>query len=314
MKTPLMVLFLCVTLQAHADLVVSLRYFMTEDTSHHHLYLYRDDGKVVRQLTSPEDAHDTSPIFSTDGSTIVFTREAKGGSKIMSIQPDGGTLRTLSQAPAWYVPSGKIDAYGSAQDGKLVSPWKVRANEQAVTVPGGKIEVALRNEDRFKDPDSGVTTNAFKALTIRNTADKDETRVPTLTDTEGNFCYLVFYKNSPFLLRDGLRVLLYEHHLNSTDGDELGALDLDRKKAVSLSANPAIAIPHGTRSGFFCVSQDRYQPLPGTTKSVNCIYLDWWDAELKRTRFAKAASLFGGASVRVKGQPQLDIPRQPQPK
>lgn len=198
MKPFLLALLLGVALPAHADLVVSLRYFKTEGTSHFHLYLYKDDGKIVRQLTSPADAHDTEPIFSENGSEIVFTRESKGDKKIMSIRPDGSALRTLSQAPAWYAPAGKLEAYGSADGEELVPLWKTRADEQAVTVPGGKTEVVLRNDDRYKDPDSGEIIATFKALTIRNLADGSETRVPTLTDEEGFFCYLVLYKNSPF--------------------------------------------------------------------------------------------------------------------
>jgi hypothetical protein len=55
------------------------------------------------------------------------------------------------------------------------------------------------------------------------------------------------------------------------------------------------------------VCQDRYQPLGTTSHTVNCLYLDWWDGTLQRTRFARDISLFGGASIRVQGQPQLEI-------
>src|SRR5688572_30887090 len=112
------------------------------------------------------------------------------------------------------------------------------------------------------------------------------------------YCDLAVRQKSPFLLRDGLRLAFFWQHLGSTDGNRLGVLDLDKKKATFLSENPAMAIPHGERIGFFTVTHHRYQPLPGTKKTVNCLYLEWWNADLKRTRFAKAVSLFGGASVR----------------
>jgi Tol biopolymer transport system component len=94
-------ILLIFTLRVQADVVVSLRYFKTEGTSHYHLYLYRDDGKMVRQLTTPEEAHDTNPIFSVDGSEIAFTRESKGSRRIMSIRPDGSALHSSAKAPAW---------------------------------------------------------------------------------------------------------------------------------------------------------------------------------------------------------------------
>jgi hypothetical protein len=312
MKASIAAMMLLVTLQSHADLVVSLRYFKTEGTSHYHLYLYRDDGKVARQLTAPEDAHDTNPIFSRDGSEIAFTREVKGGSKIMSIHPDGSAMRALAQVPAWYHPTESSDAYELSGGGDNDSLWKSGNGELSIAAPDGKTELVLKNADNLKIQES-FDAISFRALTIRDTAGGKETRVLVTGDIPDNYCDFAMRQKSPFLLCDNLRVVFYWQWLGSTDGSRLGVLDLDKQKAIFLSANPAMAIPHGTRAGFFCVSHERYQPLPGTKKTVNCLYLDWWDAGLKRTRFAKAISLFGGASVRVKGQPQLEIPTQVHP-
>jgi Periplasmic component of the Tol biopolymer transport system len=49
--------------------------FARAGTSHSHLYLYREDGKLLRQLTNDNSGQDSGPIFSPDGETIVFTRE-----------------------------------------------------------------------------------------------------------------------------------------------------------------------------------------------------------------------------------------------
>jgi hypothetical protein len=310
-KTSLLALMLCVALPVHADLVVSLRYFKSEGTSHFHLFLYKDDGKLVRQLTSPEDAHDTEPIFSASGSEIAFTRETKAGKRIMSIRPDGTDLRTLPQAPAWYR-SAEDFAYELTGGGDNDALWKPGNAELSIVTPDGRTEVKLKDVDNFKIQQNHAA-HSFGALAVRNRADRNETRVVTMGDRVDAYCDLATRKGSPFLLLDGLRALFYWQWGGSTAGPRLGVLDLDKKKAMFLSENPAVPVPHGSRSGFFVICEHRYQPLPGTKKTVNCVYLDWWNAELKRTRFAKALSLFGGASVGVKGQPQLDIPKQPQP-
>ncbi len=60
---------------ADAEIVIAIRYLQAEGTSHSHLYLYREDGKLLRQLTNDNSGQDSAPIFSPDGETIVFTRE-----------------------------------------------------------------------------------------------------------------------------------------------------------------------------------------------------------------------------------------------
>ena len=62
---------------AHGDseIVIAIRYLQAKGTSHSHLYLYREDGKLLRQLTNDNSGQDSDPIFSGDGGTIVFTRE-----------------------------------------------------------------------------------------------------------------------------------------------------------------------------------------------------------------------------------------------
>ena len=57
------------------EIVVAIRYLQAEGTSHSHLYLYREDGKFLRQLTNDNSGQDFDPIFAPDGATIVFSRE-----------------------------------------------------------------------------------------------------------------------------------------------------------------------------------------------------------------------------------------------
>src|ERR1043166_1859919 len=58
-----------------SEIVIAIRYLQAQGTSHSHLYLYREDGKLLRQLTKDDSGQDSAPIFARDGETIVFTRE-----------------------------------------------------------------------------------------------------------------------------------------------------------------------------------------------------------------------------------------------
>src|SRR6266704_4927720 len=60
---------------AHAELVIAIRYLQAQGTSHSHLYLYREDGRLLRQLTNDNSGQDVAPIFNSSGEMIVFTRE-----------------------------------------------------------------------------------------------------------------------------------------------------------------------------------------------------------------------------------------------
>src|SRR6266478_6473441 len=62
---------------AHADpeIVIAIRYLQAQGTSYSHLYLYREDGRLLRQLTNDNSGQDSGQIFAPDGSSIVFTRE-----------------------------------------------------------------------------------------------------------------------------------------------------------------------------------------------------------------------------------------------
>jgi len=306
-RLSIIAIFAALSSLAQAEIAISIRYFKVEGASHYHLFLYSDDGKVIRQLTAPEDAQDTAPMFSADGREIYFTREQRGRKQVFSILPSGARLRPAEKAPVGYPPQPTDQAYEVTGGGDNDSLWQARGEDLFMQTPDGKQEVILTSGDNFKHTDPSFEANAFKGLTIRDLAGGWERRVSTAGDAPENYCDLATRMKSPFLISPGLRMLFYWQWQGSTAGPRMGALDLANERVVFLSNNPAIVIPHGTRAGFFCVCEDRYQPLGNTGHTVNCLYLDWWDVKLQRTRFAKTISLFGGASVRVKGQPQLDI-------
>src|SRR5205809_6959563 len=89
--------------QADSEIVIAIRYLQAEGTSHSHLYLYREDGRLLRQLTNDNSGQDSGPIFAPDGAMIVFTREnPKDMRECWSVDPLGKTLTKLDTAPDWY--------------------------------------------------------------------------------------------------------------------------------------------------------------------------------------------------------------------
>src|SRR6267378_3045757 len=89
--------------KAASEIVIAIRYLQAEGTSHSHLYLYREDGKLLRQLTADNSGQDLGPIFAPDGATIVFTREKPNAVReFWSVDPLSKTLKRLDAAPDWY--------------------------------------------------------------------------------------------------------------------------------------------------------------------------------------------------------------------
>src|SRR5207237_8556082 len=86
-----------------SEIVIAIRYLQPKGTSHSHLYLYREDGKLLRQLTNDNSGQDVDPIFVTDGETTVFTREKPNDKReIRSIDRSGTKLKKLDAATDTY--------------------------------------------------------------------------------------------------------------------------------------------------------------------------------------------------------------------
>ena len=101
---PVIVLALLFVSSVHGatEVVVAVRYVQEQGTSHAHLYLYGESGKLIHQLTNDDSYQDSDPFFAPDGKTIVFTREANGKTGIWSLEPHGEGLQQLSETPDWY--------------------------------------------------------------------------------------------------------------------------------------------------------------------------------------------------------------------
>ena len=86
-----------------SEIVVAIRYLQAQGESHAHLFLYQEDGTLLRQLTKDESGQDMDPIFAPDGETIVFSREiSENKFEFWSIEPKGAELKRLETEPEWY--------------------------------------------------------------------------------------------------------------------------------------------------------------------------------------------------------------------
>src|SRR3984893_11903700 len=302
---------LAINLRAASEIVIAIRYLQAEGTSHSHLYLYRDDGKFLRQLTNDNSGQDVDPVFSADGATIVFTRERPDNSPLefWSVQPLGSDLKKLDSAPDWYE-QAKTSSYFTNRDAAPAteSPSPSTSTNSAGLIgerksykaPDGSVEL-IRREDPT-DPDDQVDGERHgKHYVIRYLKTGIQADFGTLPGFFG--VHEILHENQnpdrQFLFDGLLRVAFFGLHLNSTDGDTSFALDLNGPRFVRLSSNWAAPVPLTGEAAFLTLTENRYVQIPDTTKTANCSYIERWDAQLQKVRYArpKAAAIFYGASI-----------------
>jgi hypothetical protein len=290
--------------QAASDVVVAIRYLQAKGESHAHLFLYREDGTVLRQLTKDDSGQDLDPIFAPDGETIVFTREiAENKFEFWSIEPKGGGLKRLEAEPEWYSTTKSSPYFvwpeieGSGDD-ENSTPFGQRT--QRFRAPDGSVELILREvkedeNDSINGPEHG------KHYVLRDLKSGKSIEFPKIPGFEGAVEQLQVKgsKDTRFLIEPPLRLAFFGVHLNSTDGDTDYALDLTNRRFVRLSPNWAAPFPLPGEPAFLALAYVRYVPIPGSTKTANCSYLERWDASLKKVRYARegTAAVCYGASM-----------------
>jgi hypothetical protein len=303
---------------AAAEIVIAIRYLQAEGTSHSHLYLYREDGKFLRQLTDDNSGQDVDPIFAPGGETIVFTREKfKEPLEFWEIDPRGIGLKKLDAAPDWYAAAKtslfftnreiEKPAEQSASPSTTASPEesasvaaKKNMEPQSYTAPDKSVELIVREDP--SDPEDQIDGEGHgKHYIVRYLKTGVEANFGALPGFFG--AYEILHENKTkdrqFLFDGLLRVAFFGLHLNSTDGDTCSALDLNGPRLVRLSPNWAAPIPLPGESAFLTYTENRYVPIPSSTKTANCSYIEHWDAELKNIRYArpKSAAISYGASM-----------------
>src|SRR5258707_12653624 len=117
-----------------SEIVVAIRYLQPKGTSHSHLYLYREDGKLLRQLTNENSGQDSHPIFASDGAMIVFTRGKPNDTReFWSIDPRGTKLKKLDAAPDWYSAAKSSPYFTSGGEGETPSSSPTPAQEESAS-------------------------------------------------------------------------------------------------------------------------------------------------------------------------------------
>ena len=292
------------------EIVTAIRYLQGEGTSHAHLYLYREDGKLLRQLTDDNSGQDSAPIFAPDGSTIVFTREKPNGvHQFWSIEPRGTHLKKLDAAPDWYTQTKSSPYFTNIEPEESTPPAPAVSPEESASPgetpppsyksPDGSVELILRldpndEDDQINGPGHG------KHYLLRNLKTGAETKFDKLPGFYGvsGLLHDSQDKDQHFLF-DGPLLAFFDLHLNSTDGDTVFALDLTGPRLVRLSPNWATPIPLPGEAAFLTFTENRYVPIPGSKKTANCSYTERWDEKLNKVRYAreKSAALCFGASM-----------------
>jgi hypothetical protein len=294
-----------------AEIVIAIRYLQAEGTSHSHLFLYREDGKLLRQLTNDNSRQDLAPIFAPDGASIIFTREKLGGAReFWSIDALGKGLKKMEAAPGWYGTAKSSPYFTNIEPEESASPNPSASPDESASPtatptptyksPDGAFELILR-EDPNDENDQIDGPGHGKHYLLRDLKTGAETEFGKLPGFYGVFGLLHDSqdKNQHFLFEGPLHLAFFDLHLNSTDGDTVFALDLTGPRLVRLSPNWAAPIPLPGEVAFLVFTENRYVPIPGSKKTANCSYMEHWDEKLNKVRYAreKSAALCYGASM-----------------
>lgn len=288
--------------RAASEIVVAIRYLQAQGESHAHLFLYREDGTLLRQLTKDDSGQDLDPIFAPDGETIVFTREiSENKFEFWSVEPRGGAPKRLETAPEWYsaAKSSPYFAWPDLGSGDDESAPAFGERSPHLRAPDGSVELILR-EMKGDEDDSVNGPEHGKHYLLRDLKSGKDVEFAKLPGFEGAVEQLQLQgREGRFLIEPPLRLAFFGVHLNSTDGDTDYALDLTNRRFVRLSPNWAAPIPLPGEPAFLAMDYVRYVPIPDTKKTANCSYLEHWDASLKKARYARegTAAICYGASM-----------------
>jgi hypothetical protein len=296
-----------------SEIVIAIRYLQLKGTSHSHLYSYREDGKLLRQLTNDNSGQDIDPIFAPNGETIVFTREKSNDTReFWSIDPRGTKLKKLDAAPDWYTATKSSPYFTNIQEEEQSSSASPSPPQEEPTSPPATresaepaqrpsvtaLDAAVGAEDQqpetIKAPDGSGEIFWRKGkdrddpldwvMWFRDSRSGQETEIgklrgfPSFEPLQSRQS-----KDGQFLFNGPLRLTFFSCHLNSSDGDTIEAFDFSKRKLIQLSPNWATPIPLPGEAAFLTLTENRYVEIPGSTKTANCSYIERWDANIKMT-------------------------------
>ena len=309
------VVFALTATDAHGDseIVVANRYLQAKGTSHSHLYLYREDGKLLRQLTNDNSGQDIDPIFSQDGETIVFTREKPNDTReFWSIDPRGMKLKELDAAPEWYSATKSSPYFTSGGEEEAPSSSPTPAQEQSpspatpqnaeqgehqsgtaldavtdarspakiIKAPDGSGEIFWRKGKEGEGPEEVLNW----VMWFRDSKSGQETQIGRLRGFPSfQPLHIKGNKDQQSLFEGPLQLIFFSCHLDSSNGDTVEAFDFNKRKLIQLSPNYATPVPLPGESAFLTLTENRYVTIPGSTKTANCSYIECWAANLKES-------------------------------
>jgi hypothetical protein len=289
----------CANAAADPEIVVAIRYLKAHGTSHAQLFLFREGGRLLRQLTNENTAQVTNPRFAPDGKTIVSTREVGSNQEYCSVEPRGKNLHQLAGAPPWYDKKNDAPFFTNLEDsGNGPNPnAPLEEGELTFTSPDGSTQLILKetqDDDQMDGPGHG------KHYELRDTSTGKTTEFQDLPGFEGVFEILHGSqdKDQHFLIQPPLRVTFFGLHLESFTGDTTYALDLTKPRLIRLSENQATPIPLPDEPAFLTLTVNRYVAIPHSNKTANCSYMERWDASFHKIRYGTdAAAICCGASL-----------------
>jgi hypothetical protein len=291
-----------ITATGAEEIVLANRSLQAQGTSHSQLFLYREDGTLLRQLTRDNTGQMIDPIFAPDGETIVFTREVDDHKDFWSIEPKGLNLHQLPEAPEWYATTKDSALFTNLEEENENAPNPGAPSDEQKAVsfrsPDGLVELVLRQTDSEDDQSDGPGHGKHYELHDLKTG--KATEFEQLPGFEGVYEILhhSLNKDQHFLMEPPLRLAFFGLHLNSTDGDTCFALDLTNRRLVRLSRNWATPIPLPGEPAFLTWTSDRYVTIPNSKKTANCSYFQRWNANFRAVRYAPTnAVICYGASI-----------------
>jgi hypothetical protein len=222
-------------------------------------------------------------------------------------------LKKLDSAPDWYeqtktstyftnrdVPKADQSASPPPEESAPPAQSGLMGGKQSYKTPDGSIELILREDPN--DPDDQVDGEHHgKHYLIHYLKTGLQADFGTLPGFFGVY-EILHERQDPdrvFLIEGLLKVAFFGLHLNSTDGDTCSAVDLNGPRLVRLSPNWAAPILLPGESAFLTLTENRYVAIPGTGKTANCSYIERWDAQLQKIRYARpnTAAICYGASI-----------------
>ena len=295
--------------RGESEIVIAIRYLQAKGTSHSHLYLYREDGKLLRQMTNDNSGQDMDPIFAPDGETIVFTREKPNEVReFWSIDPLGKKLKKLDAAPDWYTATKSSPAFTNREEEESPSsaptppqeespspaavPESAEQGHQSVTALDATANAKDRPPETIKAPDGSGEIFWRKGedkedpldwiMWFRDSKSGQETKIGKLRGFPSfEPLQIGQSKDGQFLFDAPLRLVFFSCHLDSSAGDTVEAFDFNKRKLVQLSPNWATPIPLPGEAAFLTLTENRYVEISGSSKTANCSYLERWDANMK---------------------------------